>query len=86
MEYGYAVANAKGVSADRVILTEAAMPDLAALSHASRDVAVYTSGMRARSQAMGHDPAPVAQLANIPANLLKPQDQHEFDLSQGFGL
>ena len=85
MEYGYAVANARGVSADRVILTEAAMPDLAALSHAARDVAVYTSGIR-QSQAMGHDPAPVAQLANIPANLLKPQDQHEVDLSQGFGL
>ena len=84
IDYGYAVANAKGVSADRVILTEAAMPDLAALSHATRDVAVYTSGM-GQSQAIGHDPACIAQLANTPANLLKPQDQHEFDLSQGFG-
>ena len=85
IEYGYAVANARGVSADRVILTEAAMPDVAALSHAARDIAVYTSGI-GQSQAMGHDPGHVAQLANIPANLLKPQDQHEVDLSQGFGL
>jgi hypothetical protein len=94
MEYGYAVANVKGVSADRVILTEAAMPDLAALSQASRDVAVYTSGVAGHAraeqvQAIGLDPARVARLANVPTNLLKPnasQDQHEFDLSQGFGL
>jgi len=92
MEYGYAVANAKGVSADRVILTGAAMPDLAALSQASRDVAVYTSGITGHARAeqkVGHDPAPVAQIANIPTSFLKPnasQDQHEFDLSQGFGL
>ena len=68
-----------------MILTEAAMPDVAGLSHAARDIAVYTSGI-GQSQAMGHDPGHVAQLANIPANLLKPQDQHEVDLSQGFGL
>jgi hypothetical protein len=84
MEYGYAVAHARGVAADRVILTEAAMPDLAALAHALREVTVYTSGI-GQSQAMGHDPAQVAQLADIPANLLKQQDQHEVDLSQGFG-
>ena len=60
------------------------MPDLAALSHAARDLAVYTSGV-GQSKAIGHDPAPISQLAPIPANLLKPQDQREFDLSQGFG-
>jgi conjugative relaxase-like TrwC/TraI family protein len=92
MEYGYAVANAKGISANRVILTGAAMADLAPLSHASRDVAVYISGITGHARAgqtIGHDPATVAQIGNIRTNLLKPnasQDQHEFDLSQGFRL
>ena len=69
MEYGYAVANAKGVSADRVILTEAAMPDLAALSHASRDVAVYTSGITGQPKSAGHRatiPRPLPRSPTFP--------------------